>query len=673
MLVNVYFIVVSPTLFFYRQNASFDQSFHYSLHGTLGNAYLNCYFSRRGLRRMCQANKHMCVVTEKSPALNSPAPIHLIYHADYNAIEMSHVMIVYVHLSTLNQDGGICSIQTVSLDYLTDIIILLAAAVIVVPLSRLARLGIVPGFLIAGVAVGPSVLGLIDNQAEIGHLAELGVVLLLFVIGIELKPSRLWLMRRMVFGLGALQVVVTGVLISVAVIFVFNVDLQSALLIGPALALSSTAFVLQLLIEQKMLNSNYGRTSIAVLLFQDLAVVPLLALVSLLAVTEFSIEKDIGLALLETLMILALVIIGGRYLLQPILHLIARLGSPEIFTTSAVLLVLGTAVLLAQVGLSMAMGAFVAGLLVADSEFRHQVAAEIQPFRGLLLGLFFMSMGMSLNLKVFFAEPLSFIGLVLVLMFTKVTILWMLLRLFGHKGGVAQAVSLLLAQSGEFALILFALAFDSALLSEELFQQLLVIVVLSMLATPPLARLAHRLAVSRRSEQVESEFEEMDVVSKAIVIVGFGHVGRKVGEILEIRKVPYVAVDNDAGVVKRGRNAGRSVFYGDARQPDVLRSLGVGEARLVIVTVDDFQATEQVVSSLHHSFPKMEILVRGHDLENCRSLKAQGAWFTVSENLEASTALARAALSQVRANDAENELIIDQFRRDYYSDPKRES
>lgn len=562
------------------------------------------------------------------------------------------------------------SIPAVSLDYLTDIIILLTAAVIVVPFSRFARLGTVPGFLIAGVAVGPSVLGLIDNQAEIGHLAELGVVLLLFVIGIELKPSRLWLMRRMVFGLGALQVVVTGLLISVAVIFVFNVDPRSALLIGPALALSSTAFVLQLLIDQKMLTSNYGRTSIAVLLFQDLAVVPLLALSSLLAVTEVSVEQNTGLALLEALMILALVIIGGHYLLQPILHRIARMDSPEIFTTSAVLLVLGTAVLLAQVGLSMAMGAFVAGLLVADSEFRHQVTAEIQPFRGLLIGLFFMSMGMSLDLAVFFAEPLIFIGLVLMLMFTKIVLLLMLLRLFGHKGRIAQAISLLLAQSGEFALILFAVAFDAALLSEELFQQLLVIVVLSMLATPPLAGLAHRLAVSRRSEHAESDFEKMDVVSKAIVIVGFGRVGRQIGEILEIRNVPYVAVDNDTEVVKRGRSAIRSVFYGDARQPDVLRSLGVGEARLVIVTVDDFQVTEQVVSSLHHSTPKMGILVRGHDLEHCRSLRAQGAWFVVSENLEASTALAQAALSQVRTNDIENDLAIEQYRKDYYSNSK---
>jgi len=554
-----------------------------------------------------------------------------------------------------------------NLAYLTDIIILLTAAVITVPLFRLAGLGTVPGFLVAGVLVGPSALGLIDNHAEIYHLAELGVVLLLFVIGIELKPSRLWLMRRMVFGFGSLQVIVTGVLISAAVYFVFGVELRSAILIGPALALSSTAFVLQLLTEQKMLTSNYGRSSVAVLLFQDLAVVPLLALASLLTVADLTIEEDIGLALIEALVILVLIILGGRYLLQPLLQRVARLGSPEIFTATAVLLVLGTAVLMAQIGLSMAMGAFVAGLLVADSEFRHQVVAEIQPFRGLLLGLFFMSMGMSIELLQLFANPLIFIGLVLVLMLTKTAVLWGLARIFGHKGGLAQAIALLLAQSGEFALVLFAVAFEGSLLNEELFQQLLLIVVLSMLATPPMAALAYRLATSRKNDPVEAGPTEEDVASASVVIVGFGRVGRRVGRILEIRGVPYVAVDYDAKVVKRERGAGRAVFYGDARQPDLLKSLGVGDAGLVMVTVDDYEVTEQVVSLLHHEFPKLDILARGHDLERCRSLYEEGVWLAVSENLEASIALAHAALERVNGDDVENDAAIDQFRRLYDS------
>jgi Kef-type K+ transport system membrane component KefB len=242
-----------------------------------------------------------------------------------------------------------------SLAYLTDIIILLAAAVVAVPVARLIGLGTVPGFLVAGIVVGPSVFGLIDNPEEIRHLAELGVVLLLFVIGIELKPARLWLMRRLVFGLGSLQVVVTGIALTMAAAWLFGLPFRSALLVGPALALSSTAFVLQLLTEQKMLVTSYGRTSIAVLLFQDLAVVPLLALVSLLAMPELSVTADVGLALVEGLVILGLIIVGGRYFLQPVLHQVARLGSPEVFTATAVLLVLGTATLMAHIGLSMAM------------------------------------------------------------------------------------------------------------------------------------------------------------------------------------------------------------------------------------------------------------------------------------------------------------------------------
>lgn len=559
-----------------------------------------------------------------------------------------------------------------NLAYLTDIIILLTAAVVAVPLSRFVGLGTVPGFLIAGIAVGPAALGLINNKAEIGHLAELGVVLLLFVIGIELKPSRLWLMRRMVFGLGTLQVVLTGALISAAVYFLFDIELRAAVLIGPALALSSTAFVLQLLSEQKMLASNYGRSSVAILLFQDLAVVPLLALTSFLAVTELTVKEDIGLALLEALVILALIILGGRYLLQPILHRIAHLGSPETFTASAVLLVLGTAVLMENIGLSMAMGAFMAGLLIADSEFRHQIVAEIQPFRGLLLGLFFMSMGMSLNLAEFFANPLLFIGLVLVLMTTKFVLLWLLARMVGHKDSTAPAIALLLAQSGEFALVLFALALNSALISEQLFQQLLVVVIISMLTTPPLAGFAYRLANSVRDDPEVENLNKQDEYSAPIVIVGFGQVGRRVGQILEMRNVPYVAVDNDAITVQAERKAGRSVFYGDARQPDVLTSLGVGDADLVIVTVDDIKATEQVVSSLHRTFPKLDILARGHNLEHCHNLRQQGAWLAVSENLEASIALAHTALEKVSGDDVKDDAAIDRYRRAYYSDSRPE-
>jgi monovalent cation:proton antiporter-2 (CPA2) family protein len=558
--------------------------------------------------------------------------------------------------------------------YLADIIILLAAAVIAVPVSRTLRMGAVPGFLLAGIVVGPYGLGLITNVREIGYLAELGVVLLLFVIGIELKPSRLWLMRRLVFGLGTVQLLATGALITAIVRFAFDVPLQAAILIGPALALSSTAFVLQLLTEQKMLTSEYGRASVAVLLLQDLAVVPLLALASLLAMSSQTIGEDILLALIEALAILSLVILGGRYLLHPILHRVARSGTPEIFTASALLLVLGAAVLTEHAGLSMAMGAFVAGLLIADSAYRHQVMAEIQPFRGFLLGLFFMSTGMSLDLNYLYDKSLLPLGLVAALIVTKVVVLWPLTRLYGLRSGSGLAVSLILSQSGEFALVLFALAAGSGLLGASLFQQVLLVVILSMLATPPLAALAFRLA-GRRGELRPLEGRVPGPVEPApasIVLAGYGRVGHRIGQILAMAKIPYVAVDRDSAVVARERAEGRPVFYGDVLQPEVLRAAGAPQADMVIVTLDEFQATEQVISTLLRTHPGLCILARGNDLDECWTLRRLGASVVVSENLEASLELARAALARIGGNPEEHDALLRHFRQYYDAQPDAE-
>ncbi|MEC4677913.1 MAG: monovalent cation:proton antiporter-2 (CPA2) family protein [Nitrospirota bacterium] len=548
--------------------------------------------------------------------------------------------------------------------YLTDIIIMLTAAVIAVPFFQALGLGAVPGFLIAGVLVGPSGLSLIDNVTEISHLAELGVVLFLFVIGIELKPSRLWLMRRLVFGLGSLQVLGTGFLIAAIVHFLFDMPLAASILIGPVMALSSTAFVLQLLSEQKKMHSEYGRVAFSVLLLQDLAVVPLLALVSLLSMPELTIGEEVALALAHALGILVLVILGGRYLLHPILHRVARYGAPEVFTASAVLLVLGTAILTERVGLSMAMGAFVAGLLIADSSYRHQVSAEIQPFRGLLLGLFFMSMGMSLNLRLLFEQPLLSLGLTAALMSTKILVLWPATRLFGLRGKTDLAVSLLLSQSGEFALVLFALALQTGLLPEPVFQQLLLIVLLSMLATPPLARLADQMTNNRRLPNKETPLETPP--SSPIVIAGFGQVGSRIGQILSMAEQPFVALDLDSELVSREGMKGHPVFFGDAQNPEVLRAVGAGDTRLVIVTVNDFAAAERIVSSLHQAHPKLDILARGHNLKQCQALRKLGAPVVVSENIEASLKLAQAALTRVGGKKSENEALLEKFRQNYY-------
>jgi monovalent cation:proton antiporter-2 (CPA2) family protein len=549
-------------------------------------------------------------------------------------------------------------------NYFLDIVILLAAAVVAVPLFRVVGLGAVPGFLIAGVVVGPSGLALIDNVTEIGRLSELGVVLLLFVIGIELNPSRLWAMRRLVFGLGTLQVILTGALIAAAVHLLLGVGFRAAAVIGPALALSSTAFVLQILAERRALHSEYGRASLAVLLLQDLAVVPLLALVPLLAMQHLSIGTDIAVALVEAVAILLAVVVGGRYLLQPILHRVAQTRSKEIFTAVTVLFVLGSALLTEHLGFSMAMGAFMAGLLIADSPFRHEVIAEIEPFRGLLLGLFFMSMGMSLEVSQFIAQPILALGLLGALIVIKFHVLWALALAFGFGVKTAAAVAILLAQSGEFGLVLFAYAFESELLDTGLFQQLLVVVVLSMLVTPPLAYLARRLA-SADTRPPADHYEEPP--KAPVVLAGFGRVGRRIGEILTSAGLPYVAVDQDSSLVLRERAKGCRVYYGDGRKPDVLRSLGVADARLVIVTVNDFEATESIVAALHRAHPGLSILARGHNASQCQALRQLGARLAISENLEASLDLAREALLHEQVGTDQTEELLHRFRDDYYA------
>jgi len=560
----------------------------------------------------------------------------------------------------------------VNVEYLTDIIILLTAAVIVVPLFQSLRMGAIPGFLVAGVMLGPSGLGYIENYDDIARFAELGVVLLLFIIGVEINPSRLWKMKGLVLGLGTLQVLVTGALITLIVHEFLTVAWKISILIGSALALSSKAFVLQLLSERKMLASAYGRPAVAVLLLQDLAVVPLLAFVSLMAAPDSATPGNFLLALGEGLVILLIIIFAARYVLNPLLKILARLGSPEIFTASALLLVLGTAQAMESIGLSMAMGAFIAGLLIADSLYRHQIIAEIQPFRGLLLGLFFMSMGMSINLGLFLDNALIYLAAVIGLMMVKFFTLWPLSLLFGLKKKTSISIALLLAQSGEFALVLFALAKGMGLLDDLLFQQLLTVVLLSMLATPVLDRIASRVYLTSRKIDVNALVDAggsqpvIEHTDSPVILAGFGRMGRRIGYILDLMKVPYVAIDIDATLVDLESSEGKRVYFGDARRPEVLIAAGVSAAALVIVSIDDIEAAERVVSSLHATFPDIPVFARGHNNQKCRDLRSFGAQFTVSETLEASAELARAALLQLGVNDSDVTSTLVKFRKEYY-------
>ena len=547
--------------------------------------------------------------------------------------------------------------------YLSDLIILLTAAVVVVPACQAIRLGAVPGFLIAGLIVGPSGLGLISSLDEISSLAEVGIAFLLFVIGIELKPSRLWQMKKMVFGLGTLQVMITGAALTAIAYYVFDLPLREVVIIGPALALSSTAFVLQLLSEQHMLKSTYGRTTFSILLLQDLAVVPLLAMVSFLSMPELSVSRDIGLALGEAIVILLVVILLGRYFLHPILHRIAQTKIPEVFTASAILIVLGISLIAEHINLSMAMGAFMAGMLMSDSSYKHQVVSEIKPFRGLLLGLFFMSMGMSLNLGLLLEEPLHSLGLVTLLIAVKIIILLPLVYMFGLSKSKSLAVAVILAQSGEFALVLFSLAVQSAILDTLVHQQLLLVILLSLLITPALANWAQHI-LNKNKPSNRADFEQPTL--GPTVIAGFGRIGHRIGDILTQAGQPFVAIDIDPSIVNESRAKGHPVFYGDVCDKALLDSVGAEDTSTIIITINDIKASKLIVSSLRASNPDLLIYVRGRNSSECIELQRLGASEAVSENIEASIELARMALTVKNTNLATNKNLLQNYAKEYY-------
>lgn len=553
---------------------------------------------------------------------------------------------------------------------LIETITLLGAAVVVVPLFQFLRLGTVLGFLAAGMLIGPGGMGLITDVERISGLAELGVVFLLFIIGIELKPARLWLMRRQVFGMGSVQVAATGLVLTLALLGL-GLQAPASVLLGLGLALSSTAFVLQILTERHELGTGHGRAAFAILLLQDLAVVPLLALVPMLANPETSLGGDLGLAVVESLGGVVAVILVGRYLLRPALHQVALHGSQEIFLATGLLLVLGTAVLIDHAGMSMAMGAFLAGLLIADSEFRHQIMADIQPFRAILLGLFFMSVGMVVDPGVLLDAPGRILLLLLALITIKAAVLWAVARLFGVSHLASRRLALLLAQSGEFGFVLFGAALHAGLFGSALYQEAILVVALSMVVTPLLSA-----RFGRREEAVAMEdgLEELDPSmhldaledNPAVIIAGFGRMGQRIASLMRDAGVSYIAIEMRPNLVARGRQKGYAVYYGNAAQSDVLESAGVAEAKLMVVAVDNADVVEYLVAEVHRHYPSLPIFARGHSHLRCEHLLTLGASGVASENLEASLQLSRFALKAAGVDEQQAELLLEEYRGQYY-------
>lgn len=552
---------------------------------------------------------------------------------------------------------------------LQELLVFLLAPVVVVPLFRWLRYSPIVGYLAAGVLIGPQTLGLITDTVVTHVLAELGIAFLLFAIGLELSLGRLRVMRRLVFGLGGSQVVATAAAFSLGAA-ALGADLPGAIVIGGGLALSSTAFVLQLLVERGEQLARFGRTAFAVLLFQDLAVVPMLAIVLMLGQAEPSPWVALALALGEAVLALGAIAAIGRLVLRPAFRMVAATRSPELFVSATLLVVLGIGWLTTKGGLSLPLGAFLAGLLLSETEYRHQVEADIRPFRGLLVGLFFMTVGLSLDLALVGSRWLEVALLLLALVAGKALVLVALCLAFRQPLVDAFRVGLLLAQGGEFAFVLFGVAMAERVLPDATGKILMATVALSMAATPILARLGS-LVAARMTQPVEADLgtlqEQAEAVSDHVVIAGFGRVGQTVAKVLGAAAIPCVALDLDHVRVARCRAKGVPAFYGDASRVDVLAAAGAGRARAAVLTMDQPVAVDRAVAALHQHFPELRIFVRGRDPDHGRRLAESGATAVVPEAVEASLQLGGIVLASIGASNQEAAQIIDQYRRGDYA------
>ncbi len=543
-----------------------------------------------------------------------------------------------------------------------EIAVFLMAAVVAVPLFRFLGLGSVLGYLAAGLAIGPWGLGLAHDPEAILHFGEIGIVFLLFVIGLELRPARLRALRRSVFGLGLAQVVVTGTAIS-AVAWTLGVPAGGAWVVGFGLSLSSTAFVLQLLAERRELTSAHGRAAFSVLLFQDLAVIPMLALVPVFA-GGFSVPDDsIWLDLMYAATAVAGLVVGGHYLLRPLLRAAAAEGNYEVFTAATLLIVLGSALLMEWVGLSLGLGAFLAGVLVADSEYRHQMEADIEPFKGLLLGLFFMGVGMSANPGILVSRPELVVGGAVALMTGKTLLTLGLARSLGHSGKEAVRLSLILCQGGEFAFVLFAAALNRGLLEEALVDPLIMAVTLSMALTPVLVWAGERLLVPRLDGTGERPFDTIDDPPAPVIIAGFGRFGQIVGRLLSSLDIRFTALEISASQVDFVRRYGGKLYFGDASHRQLLQAAHADKAGIFVIAVDDMEASIRIAETVRQHFPGLKILARARNRSHAHRLMDAGAHYVVREVLHSSLSLGEQVLKSLGFEDSVAEKVVSIFER----------
>ncbi len=553
-------------------------------------------------------------------------------------------------------------------DIFFDVLIFLFAAVVVVSALQYLKTSPVLGYLAAGILIGPHGLAIIHESENARTLAEFGVVFLLFMIGLELSVARLRTLGRYVFGLGTAQVLVSAMLIG-AIAAGLGYQGEEAVIIGGGLALSSTAFVLQLLIERGERATQFGNVSFAILLFQDLAIVPLLMLLTLFEQGGDSFFTALALAAVKAVGALVVVVIVGRIVLRPVYRTVAASRSSELFVATTLLVVLGTGWLMSLVGVSMALGAFLAGLLLAETEFRHQVEADIRPFRGILLGLFFMTVGMSIDI-ILIARELGTIAMLLVaLLLGKTVVTAVLSRSFGIKLVDSLRIGLILSQGGEFGFILFITAGGFGLLPTETTHILLATISLSMAVTPLLAFVGGRIA-ARVVRQGKKRPDGPEIIEEMphdhILIVGFGRVGQTVANVISTAGLSYIALDLDSVRIRECRGKGMPVYYGDAARFEILEAVGTRHARSVVITLDNPLTADRVVSAVKALFPGLPVYARARDLRHSRRLKEEGVTEAVPETLEASLQLGVIVATAMGVSADEVTGIIQTFREDDY-------
>ncbi|HET8897831.1 MAG TPA: monovalent cation:proton antiporter-2 (CPA2) family protein [Rhodanobacteraceae bacterium] len=544
-------------------------------------------------------------------------------------------------------------------------LIFLLAAVLVVPLAKRFRLGAVLGYLIAGAVIGPSGFKLVHNPDSVASVSELGVVLMLFVIGLELSPRRLWLMRRAVFGAGLMQVLASAAVIAAMAHFLFRVETVAGWVIGAGLALSSTAFGLQVLSERKELNQPQGRFAFSVLLFQDLAAIPLLALVPLLG-AHASTEAIGWQGVARVIGTILVVVIGGRYLLKPLFRVVARTNILEVSVAAALLVVFGTAWLVSLAGISMALGAFLAGLLLADSEYRHEMASHIEPFEGLLLGLFFIGVGMTLDLSLLLAQPLTVLLLLGLLLVTKGVLLWLTGIGPGHLGKAdALRGAALLAGGGEFAFVVFELAARQHLFPASMHRLLVLVIGLSMALTPLLVALVARLLAANQPRSPAPAYDQINDESPRVIIAGFGRVGQIVARVLRARGIPFVALENSIEQVENSRRfGGSSIYYGDPARQDLLRAAQADRAEVFVLATDDPQASVVTARTVRRMYPKLRIVARARNRQHAfRLMDLIEPEHVVRETYFSSLEMTRDVLQLLGESPARAAGQVEEFRR----------